>query len=343
MIAAAAIGASAALLGLAGLSLTRLLALGIERRHPPTGRFVTVGRGRLHVVECMPDGPPRGTVVLLHGASGNQADIMLPLGPALAAKGFRVVAPDRPGHGWSDRFGFDDEALPTRQAAIIRRGLAAIGVERAVIVGHSWSGALGVAFALDHRDLTAGLVLLAPVLYPWPGGVAWYYGPVTRPWIGRFFTSYLTLPLGLLLMRPGIAEVFDPQPPPPEFVTRTGIKLVLRPATFTANARDVNALHAFVTRQAGRLRAIAVPTAIVAGDRDTVVPTGFHGRRGADEIPGATLTVLPDVGHSPHWADPDSIVDAVIAVADRADAASKRDTGDPDAHVRVTGRAEVEA
>ena len=72
----------------------------IAKSFPPTGAFVDLGGGtRVHYTERRPIGPPLDTVVLLHGASGNQADVMLPLGDRLAAAGFRVLAPDRPGHG----------------------------------------------------------------------------------------------------------------------------------------------------------------------------------------------------------------------------------------------------
>jgi pimeloyl-ACP methyl ester carboxylesterase len=84
-----------------------------------------------------------------------------------------------------------------------------------------------------------------------------------------------------------------------------------------ANAQDVAGLNAFVTAQAPRMGAITAPTAIVTGDSDDIVLTRLHSYGSLRDIPGATLKVLPGVGHSPHWADPDSVVAAVVAVADR--------------------------
>ena len=78
------------------------------------------------------------------------------------------------------------------------------------MVGHSWSGALAADFALDHPEFTDGLVLLSPVLYPWSTGIAWYYGPVTAPWFGPVFTHGAVLPLGLMSLEAGVAEVFAP-------------------------------------------------------------------------------------------------------------------------------------
>lgn len=293
-------------------------AAAIARSYPPAGQFVDVGGGaRVHYTERRPAGPPRGTIVLLHGASGNQADVMLPLGDRLSGLGFRVIAPDRPGHGWSDRPDGADDASPARQSDILLRAFERLGVSHAIVVGHSWSGALAAAFALDHPGFTDGLVLLSPVLYPWTTGIAWYYGPVTAPWFGPIFTHGAVLPLALMSLDAGVAEVFAPQAPPPDFARRTGLYLLLRPAEFTANAQDVGGLLGFVSRQGPRMKDITQPTAIVTGDGDRVVSPQIHSERAARDIRGASLKVLHGVGHSPHWADPDSVVAAILDVADR--------------------------
>ena len=190
------------------------------------------------------------------------------------------------------------------------------------MLGHSWSGALAAVFALDHGDLTDGIVLLSPVVYPWPTGIEWYYAPAASRWLGPAFTRILTLPVGQLLLPAGIASVFSPQPAPPGFIDLTGVELVLRPVEFENNATDVFHLHDFVTGLGPRLPAIAVPVALVAGDSDTVAPASFHAERMAREVPGATLALLPGRGHSPQWSDPEVVVAAVISVADRVAARS---------------------
>jgi len=104
-------------------ALAALTAVGvgrIERAHPPSGRFVAVEGGRLHLVELgAPDAPP---VVLLHGASDNLGEMRLALGDRLAAN-YRVILVDRPGHGWSDRPGGSADASPARQAKLIHEAL----------------------------------------------------------------------------------------------------------------------------------------------------------------------------------------------------------------------------
>jgi len=70
--------AIAAALVLAALAIvTAVGTLVIARAHPPSGRFVDVEGGRLHIVELGPADAP--AIVLLHGASGNLLDMRLAL------------------------------------------------------------------------------------------------------------------------------------------------------------------------------------------------------------------------------------------------------------------------
>lgn len=311
--------AAVASLAAAGFAATRLGVRLIEARWPADGRFVVVEGQRVHLRIAEPQGAPRGDVVLIHGASGNGADMMVALAAPLTQAGFRVIAPDRPGHGWSARPDDADQASPARQAAILRAALAQAGVTRATIVGHSWGATVAAALALDHREFVAGLALLAPVTLEWPGGVSWYYSLAATPVIGRLFAETAAPPLGWLALRGGAASVFAPQPAPPDFLDATGVALVLRPAAFRANAIDVARLKPFVRAQGPRLTQIVAPTVIVTGDHDGVVYTHIHTDGAMGLIPGARRVDLPGVGHSPHHAAPGVVAAAIADVAARAD------------------------
>lgn len=306
---------AAALLG--GLALFTVFSSSrIAAAHPPAGRFVEVDGAAIHLIEARPAEPARATVLLVHGASGNQADMTTALGEKLIAQGYAYVAVDRPGHGWSGRTGLEDVS-PARQAALIAAAVKAAGHDRVIALGHSFGGAIAAALALDHGDLVEGLVLVAPVTHPWPGGVSWYYGPSAAPVIGDAFTRLVTLPAGLTLMPGAVASVFAPQAPPEDFAQKTGLRLVLRPQAFRANAQDVASLKPFIVEQAKRYGELSLPVAIVTGDSDSIVYTHIHSHGSARDMKGATLRVLPGVGHAPHHTHGDAVVEAVDEIAAR--------------------------
>ena len=281
-----------------------------ERAHPAQGRMVEVEGARLHVVELGPsDAAP---VVMLHGASSN-LEVMRPLADRLA-QDHRVILIDRPGHGWSTRANFSD-STPAPQARMISQALGTLGVGKAIVVAHSWSGALALRIALDHPERVAGLVMLAPVAYPWPGGVSQYNYAVTAPAIGPLLAHTVMLPLGLLLADSGARSVFAPQVMPDNFVKDSATRLLLRPREFVANAWDLVTLRAAMAEQAPRYADIAVPVTIIAGNADKTVSTHIHSQPLARTARNAKLIVLDGVGHMIQYAAPDLVVSEVEAMA----------------------------
>jgi pimeloyl-ACP methyl ester carboxylesterase len=253
----------------------------IGQANPATGRFIEVSGGRLHLVET--GRSDKYPVVLLHGASVNLGDMMLALSGQLSAI-YRIIAVDRPGHGWSDRPGRRADASPMIQARLIRQALDRIGVIRPILVAHSWSGALAMAYALENPDDVAGLVLLAPVVYPWSvHTVAWHDNFMLAalvaatssgagPTSGPLFAHTLALPLSKVLMAASIKSAFAPQLPPADYMARSGGNLELRPSNFVANSQDVDLLDQHLAAQAQRYGEIQVPVLILAGDQDAVAP-----------------------------------------------------------------------
>ena len=296
--------------GLAAYSASRAARLG--DMYPPAGNFTRVDGLRMHFMQS---GPRKALpVVLLHGASGNLNDPMLALGERLS-HGHRVVAIDRPGHGWSQRTEGPDAALPSDQARYIIGVMDNLKVDRAVVVGHSWSGALALTLALEYPERVAGLALLAPASHPWPGGINWYYTLATLPGLGRLFTDTVVVPFGEMVVKPAVRSSFAPQEPPEDYVPRAGAALVLRPAEFRANAQDVAELVDFLTVQSKRYAEIRIPTVIITGDADGTVSPRIHSHRLAEEIPGARLVELEGVGHMPHYAATDTVVAEIEKMA----------------------------
>jgi pimeloyl-ACP methyl ester carboxylesterase len=289
----------------------------IEAAHPPTGQFIEVGGVRLHVAEI---GVGRGApgaepaVVLIHGASGNMEDMRLALGETLAAS-HRVILIDRPGHGWSSRPADASYASPESQAEQVAEALEQLGVSRAILVGHSWGGALATAYALAFPERTAGLVLISAVTHPWAADPGWYNNLALWPVIGPLFLRTLVYPLSFFLADRVSRIVFEPQAVPENYLRRAAIALVLRPKTFFANARDLALLRNFIVAQVPRYAGLNSPTIIITGDRDTLVSPDINACALAATLPRAKLIFLEGVGHMPHHAAPGIVAAAIDEVA----------------------------
>lgn len=305
----------ALLLILAGVS--RIGAWTIERRHPPAGSFVEIDGASIHHVHvpapAAADLPP---VVFIHGASGNMLDQMVPVRPLLEGRA-EMLFLDRPGHGWSGRG--HRNSNPYEQADTIAALMDQVGIGRAIVVGHSFGGAVAAAFALNHPDRTAGLVFLSAATHPWPGAAtSWYYKLSAVPVLGRLFTETLAWPGGSLSMRSASMCVFSPNPLPEAYLDDAAIPLVLRPGAFRWNAADVAGLYDHVVEAAPRYPEIAAPTVVVTGNRDTVVFEEIHSEGLARDIPGAEIVWVDNLGHKPDWVAPELAVAAIEKVAGRA-------------------------
>ncbi|MEY8838497.1 alpha/beta fold hydrolase, partial [Cribrihabitans sp. XS_ASV171] len=134
---------------LVGLALLAALTAFFARRHedranaayPPRGELLEIDGVQVHAV-VMGAGPD---VVLIHGSSGNARDMTFDLAPRLAER-YRVIAFDRPGLGFTDRL-HEAGATISEQAALLSRAAVALGAERPVVVGHSYGGAVALAWA----------------------------------------------------------------------------------------------------------------------------------------------------------------------------------------------------
>lgn len=292
----------------------------LERTHPPQGRFIDVKGARLHVVELGPTYAPGLPIILIHGATSSLQTMRKPLGDRLA-KDHRVVLIDRPGHGWSMRESVED-STPVIQGRMIDEALGKLGIDRAILVGHSWAGALMPAMAMAYPRRVAAIVMLSPVAYPWPGGVGTFNEIATVPVLGPLLAYTITLPLGLFLVDSGTRYVFAPQTMPDGYIDATAVRMVLRPRIFLNNARDLTTLKAEMVKQSPDYPSITIPVTIVAGDADKTVSTDIHSRPFAAAVHQTKLVVLPNGGHMPQVYATDTIVAEIEAIAAKAEAVS---------------------
>ena len=300
----------ASLLVMLGLAVfSELTRAEVEARHPPRGEFVAVAGGRLHYRECRPEGQARGTVVLIHGAYANQADLLAALGPQLSQ--YRVIALDRPGHGWSERLDGRAMADPGRQAQALMQALDQLAPERFVIVAHSLAGALSTRIALERPERLHGLVLLGAMSHPWPGGIAWSQRIAATPWIAPLFSRVVGVPLARYRLGDGADSVSKVARQSPCHAQAGEAELVLRPEVVEFNGQDMVAARDFLAAQAPRYRELEVPVLAIAGDGDTIVLPAIHSAAIAREAPQGRLLLLPGVGHMPHHASPELIAAAI--------------------------------
>jgi pimeloyl-ACP methyl ester carboxylesterase len=296
----------------------------IDRAYPTAGRLVQVDGIPLHLIDRGPRDAP--AVVLIHGASGNHRDLFIPLGHALE-KRYRVIAVDRPGHGGSGRVPTKDAAAPDHQAAVIAKALTMIGVRRAVVFGHSFGAATAAAFAADHPDRTSGLVLLTPATHPWGGsGISWHNRFVAVSPLGRAFAALFPIPIGSAIMRPALQSVFKPDAVPHGYARKIGAWLVLRAASFRANAEDVSSAEGNFTRTAPRYRGIVAPTTVIVGEHDSIVWNHVHAVGLQRDVPHARLMTLP-AGHMPHWTATADVLRQIEELMDAPDQAAATSGG----------------
>lgn len=307
------------LLVLAGLfavafGFTAWKARSIEAAFPNIGERTDVGGYSLNALHIpKPPNADLPPIVFIHGASGNLRDQAVAFLKPLEGRA-EMLFVDRPGHGYSDRGGPEND-FPDGQAHAIAKLMERYGIEKAIISGHSFGGAIATSFAFLHPDKTAGLLLLSAATHPWPGGVDWYYNVSSTPYLGWLFTRLLTLPAGMALIDGATRSVFHPNPRPDKYVEDGAPALVLRPTNFRNNAADVANLNAYVARAQPRYREIIAPTVIITGDTDAIVAEEIHSTGLARDIQGSELVWIHNLGHKPDYIVTDVAIAAIEKIA----------------------------
>lgn len=283
----------------------------VETAFPAEGRMIPVNGHDVHVIERgSANAPP---VLMIHGASANAREFTSTLAPRLEMD-LRVLMADRPGHGYSERFeGAGALAAQARQMAGVL-DQAAPG-QKAVIVGHSFGGAVALRLALDRPDLVSGLVLLAPVTHDWGegSGTAWYNSVAANPLFGPVFSQLAPI-AGPAQIKGGVSSVFSPAPAPQSYFETSGLGLFLRPSNFRANAQDMTRLQQELAAQSARYEEIKVPVTVFSGSRDTVLSPKLHTGRLKKQVP-LELVILPDEGHMPHHGEGGAVAGAIRRLA----------------------------
>lgn len=295
---------------------TLVMSRRVEAQFPPIGKFVTVNGNRIHYIEVEAGADADLPVLLfLHGASGNARELMGAFAGPLKGRA-RMIFVDRPGAGYSDRKG-DDDRLPETQAEYFSGLLKALKIDRAIIIGHSLGGGMAAALALAHPEQVAGLVFISAASHPWPGGdVDWTYDVANIPVVGWLFAQLIVAPAGSLKYNGALKHVFMPDKVPADYGALSGTRLVLRPANFLANARDVGSFWESTKRLSPRYPSITAPTVIISGDEDEIVLEHVHSDGLHRDIKGSRLVWLKGAGHMPSYTRTGEIIAEIERLAD---------------------------
>jgi pimeloyl-ACP methyl ester carboxylesterase len=279
---------------------------------PASGRFVHAHDVDVYIQEW---GNVSGPVVLLVHAAGGWSGVWQRTAQRLSASGYRVVAIDMPPLGYSER--------PTTpaysrvdQARRLIGTLDALGVQRAIFLGHSFGARAAAEAALRWPERVAGVILVSAALAldtppPQQGVVdtvlAW--SPARKLIAATTLSNPLFTKTMLKLF------VADPETVTPYWVTMYQRPLNIR-GTYSAtadwlpelvNEPDITSL----SRHSVSFASLASPTLVLWGEKDSVTPLP-QGEFIAKSIPRARLVVLPGVGHLPPIEDENAFNDAVL-------------------------------
>ncbi len=263
----------------------------------PDSRFVELGeivgtaRLSVHYKDSGDRDPP---LVLFHGFGGSTFSWREVL-PELA-RSHRVVAFDRPGFGLTARplpgewQGMSPYSAPA-QIALTLGLLDRLGLDQAVLVGHSAGGAVALEVALAHPERVLALVLVAPAVS----------GEGPPSWLQPFLKLPQIRHLGPLLVRRlvgSLERLLEQSYADPSFLTpavREGYKKPLR-----ADNWDRGLWEIIVAAKPGdlseKLSEIAAPTLVISGDSDRVVSPKDSARVAA-LMPNASFVAVTGAGH----------------------------------------------
>jgi pimeloyl-ACP methyl ester carboxylesterase len=243
-------------------------------------------------------GSDAAPVVLVHGL-GTSDRWWLPTIPELSER-YRVLAPDLVGFGRSAGQPVQLDVAADELAA----WAAAIGLERATWVGHSMGGQVTIDLAARYPELVERLVLVDAAGLP----------------VSKDVTRHL-----LNVVRASPFMPLAAYPVAVECVLRCG------PVAITRASHQI-----LSTDLESRVRAIAAPTLVVWGGRDTLLPPPY-GRRLAAMIPGAQYVELERAGHSPQWEAPTEFEQALLSFLEAPGAAGSSEAATDTAPTLMPG------
>jgi pimeloyl-ACP methyl ester carboxylesterase len=290
----------------------------IAQSYPAIGEIYEGQTARLHVLRTGKAGAQ--PVILIHGSSGSSRDMMQAFGTALE-EDYEVLSVDRPGIGWSENKIPDIEMSdPRQQAAAIHEFVMSEqskskGNKKPIIVGHSWGGAVAVAYLMQFSEDIAGVLSIAPPLFPWRGPPAWYEKLVTRPVIGSIFSSLVLTKYGMTQLQAGIDSNFWPEPSRDGFGEAIGLPQILRLGPFRINSLYNIHLKRHLADMSKDYAKLTGNLTVSTGNKDRTVNAEFNSKRFFEAVPSSRLVWFEEAGHMVHYTRTQVLVDEINTLA----------------------------
>jgi magnesium chelatase accessory protein len=273
--------------------------------HRAASRFVPAGGLTWHVQEF---GPPDAPVLLLLHGTGAATHSWRGLAPILAAD-FRVVAPDLPGHGFTDPLSDSGLSLPGMAKAVAAL-VTTLGVSPAVAAGHSAGAAVLARMCLDGSITPRLLAAFNGALAPLPGAASVLFPSMARllflnPFTPRIF-AWTADRSAVRRLIEGTGSRLDPH----------GLDLYRRLFARSGHVRgalgmmanwDLDRLHRDLPRLAVRT------LLIVGGDDKAISPDTAFALKG--RLPDARVALLRGLGHLAHEEAPERVAAILLEEA----------------------------
>ncbi|MBK8465959.1 MAG: alpha/beta hydrolase [Chloracidobacterium sp.] len=259
--------------------------------HSDHSHFVNVDGVRMHFQEFGDAAKP--PMILIHGYTAS-VYVWKSVAPMLADNGFRVIAVDLVGFGWSEKPASFEYSIQA-QARMISRFMNTLGIGRAIIVGNSYGGAVALNLTLDYPEMVEKLVVVDSVTNDAPKD-----HPVLKivalRGIGEVLTPFVAD--SKLFLRARMHNTLAPANH--HLITEERMNAIRRPLHAADGHRSLLATSrnwkAKRIEQDAHL--INQPTLIIWGDQDNVIPIKC-GHTLHKEILNSRFVVLKDCGHVP--------------------------------------------
>jgi pimeloyl-ACP methyl ester carboxylesterase len=187
-----------------------------------------------------------------------------------------------------------------------------MGIERPLIVAHSFGGLVALAYAELFPAELSNLVLCAPLAFPEPRPLEHgFLMPRSAPFLGPLLSSAAEATIDLPMLKLFQKLMFSPQEVPGPWEAQYPYPDILRPEAMVAQGEDAAAVLPFAPAGLIDITRIDTPTHILHGTADKVVRIEVHGRPLARLMPNAHLTEIEGVGHMPHQIRTDLLIGAI--------------------------------